>query len=120
MIRNFLGAVLAGTCVLALSSNPAAAAGEQINLKSQWLSHIKLDDKQLSSIKEAVEKALDAPIDAEQECGTVRSDCVVRAAREWQVGGTKYREIVVDIHTVGHSSRSVHQVNGKWPTVASQ
>ncbi len=120
MIRKIIGAALASTCLLVFSSNPALAAGEQIKIKSQWLSHLQLNDKQLTSIKEAVEKALDAPIDAEQECGAVRLDCVVRAAREWQIEGTKYREIVVDLHTIGHSSRSVHQVNGKWPAVAAQ
>lgn len=120
VIGKFLGVVLAGTCVLALSSNPAAAAGEQIKIKSQWLSHLQLDDKQLVAIKDAVEKALDAPIDAEQECGAVRMDCVVRAAREWQVDGNKYRDIVVDLHFVGHSVRAVGQVNGKWPAVAAQ
>jgi len=82
------------------------------------LGSLKLDKKQLEAIKTAFEKALNAPIDAEEQCGEVRLDCVVRSAREWKVDGDTYREVVVNIHTVGHASRAVGQTNGKWPTVA--
>ncbi|MDX1810977.1 MAG: hypothetical protein R3240_03460 [Gammaproteobacteria bacterium] len=96
------------------------AAAATINLSSdEWLGELKLDKKQLTTIKSAVEKALNAPIDAEQQCGEVRLDCVVRAAREWTVDGDKYREIVIHIHTVGHASRAVGQDHGKWPAVAA-
>ena len=70
-------------------------------------------------LKKAFEKALSAPIDSEQQCGEVRSDCIVRAAREWKVEGDTYREIVINIHTIGHASRAVGQSKGKWPAIAA-
>lgn len=92
----------------------------KVNLNgSQWLGHLKLEKNQLSSIKKAFEKALSAPIDSEQQCGEVRSDCIVRAAREWKVEGDTYREIVINIHTIGHASRAVGQSKGKWPAIAA-
>jgi len=92
----------------------------KINLNSgQWLGPLKLEKAQLKSIKTAFEKALNSPIDAEQQCGEVRSDCIVRAAREWKVEGDTYREIVINIHTIGHASRAVGQNKGKWPAVAT-
>ena len=95
-----------------------ASAAATVNLNGpEWLGHLKLDKKQLAKIKTAFEKALNAPIDAEQQCGEVRLDCVVRAAREWKVDGETYREMVINIHTVGHASRAVGQVNGKWPKI---
>jgi hypothetical protein len=96
-----------------------AAATNSINLSSpQWLGNYNLDQAQLKEIKKAMEKALDAPIDAEQQCGKVRLDCVVRAAREWKVGSDKYREIVINIHTVGHTSHAVGKIGGKWPAIS--
>lgn len=98
----------------------AQVSAATLNLNSgEWLGSLKLDKKQLSSIKNAFEKALSAPIDAEQQCGSVRSDCVVRAAREWKVDGDTYREMVIHIHTIGHASRAVGQNKGKWPAVAA-
>ena len=92
----------------------------KVNLNGpEWLGHLKLEKSQLESIKTAFEKALNAPIDAEQQCGEARSDCIVRAAREWKVEGDTYREIVINIHTIGHASRAVGQNNGKWPAVAA-
>jgi len=96
-------------------------AANKVNLNGpNWLGHLKLDKNQLSSIKTAFEKALTSSIDAEQQCGAVRLDCVVRAAREWKVDGDVYREIVVHIHTLGHASRAVGQKNGKWPKIATK
>lgn len=98
----------------------AQAAAATVNLNSnEWLGALKLDKNQLSTIKSAFEKALNAPIDAEQQCGAVRLDCVVRAAREWKVDGDTYREMVIHIHTIGHASRAVGQEKGKWPAVAA-
>lgn len=98
----------------------AQASAASVNLNSaEWLGPLKLDKKQLSTIKKAFEKALNAPVDSEQQCGAVYQDCVVRAAREWNVDGEKYREMVIHIHTIGHASRAVGQKGGKWPAVAA-
>ncbi len=95
------------------------ANAKSINLNSaSWLGTLNLDKAQLKSIKKAVVKSFTAPIDAVQQCGKVRSDCVVRAAREWTYKGTTYREIVVHLHTIGHTSRTVAKEKGKWPSVA--
>jgi len=97
-----------------------AMAAAKVNLNgADWLGHLKLETTQLKAIQKAFKKALDAPVDAEQQCGEVRLDCVVRAAREWKVDGQTYREMVINIHTVGHASRAVGQSKGKWPAVAA-
>ncbi len=96
----------------------AQASAASVNLNSaQWLGPLKLEEKQLTPIKKAFEKALSAPLDAEQQCGEIFSDCVIRAAREWQVDGDTYREMVIHIHTKGHASRAVGQSGGKWPSI---
>ena len=98
-----------------------ASAAQSVNINgSQWLGHLKLDKKQLGAIKTAFTKALTSPIDAEQQCGEVRSDCIVRAAREWKVDGEVYREMVINLHTIGHASRAVGQSKGKWPSIVSK
>lgn len=119
MIRKiFTSSLLVAASMLVVSGTATAGT---VHLNSpEWLGHLKLDQKQLGEIKTAVEKALNAPIDAEQQCGKVRLDCVVRAAREWEFEGDKYREIVINIHTVGHASRAVAQEKGKWPAVAAK
>jgi len=95
-------------------------AAAKVNLNGpQWLGHLKLEKTQLKSIQKAFKKALTSPVDAEQQCGAVRLDCVVRAAREWKVDGDTYREMVINIHTIGHASRAVGQTKGKWPAVAA-
>ncbi|MDH5233240.1 MAG: hypothetical protein OEY38_24575, partial [Gammaproteobacteria bacterium] len=87
ILTSMLLATLLFTSSQVLASN--------INLNSgEWLGGMKLDAAQMKQIKSAVEKALKAPIDAEQQCGKERLDCVVRAAREWNYKGEKYREIV--------------------------
>lgn len=101
-----------------LTGNAMAAAKVNLN-GADWLGHLKLEKAQLKSIQTAFKKALDAPVDAEQQCGEVRLDCVVRAAREWKVDGQTYREMVINIHTIGHASRAVGQTKGKWPAVAA-
>jgi len=85
-----------------------------------WVGGLKLDKPQLDAIKQALESALNAPIDAEQQCGPENGLCVVRAAREWTRDGTRYREIVINVHTVGHVQQTVKQVNGAWPEVVIQ
>jgi hypothetical protein len=113
---------LALTCVFFLvASSHASAAANSINLSDPtWLGTLDLKQGQLKKIKKAVEKAFKAPIDAEQQCGEVRLDCVVRAAREWKVDGNTYREIVIHIHTVGHASHAVGAEGGKWPKVVTK
>lgn len=99
----------------------AAAASNDINLNApEWLGNFKLDAKRLAAVRTATEKALDAPIDAEQQCAEVDGLCTVRAAREWKVGDDQYREIVIYLHTIGHASRAVVKANGKWPAVSAK
>ena len=116
-MKSKLSAVLLIIASTFFISGQSMAASVNLN-GGDWLGHLKLDKKQLSSIKTAFEKALTSPIDAEQQCGAVRLDCVVRAAREWKVDGEVYREMVINIHTVGHASRAVGQDKGKWPKIA--
>lgn len=116
-LKSKLSAVLLLSAASLFVSGQTMAASVNLN-GGDWLGHLKLDKKQLSSIKSAFEKALKSPIDAEQQCGAVRLDCVVRAAREWKVDGEVYREMVINLHTIGHASRAVGQNKGKWPAVA--
>lgn len=97
-----------------------AAKAEGINLtEREWLGTLNLSDAELNAVKIAVQKSLEAPIDAEQQCGENRMDCVVRSAREWTVDGERYREIVIDLHGRGHASRTVAQTGGQWPEIFS-
>lgn len=93
---------------------------QAINLNSPTiLGELKLPAAELKSIKEAVEKAMNSTVDAEFQCGEVKLDCVARAAREWSYQGNTFREIVVNIHTVGHASFTVEKPQGKgWPAIA--
>jgi len=119
-VKSKLSAVVLVVAAIFIFSGQAIAA-KSVNLNSGiWLGHLKLDKNQLSAIKTAFEKALTSPIDAEQQCGEVRIDCVVRAAREWKVDGEIYREMVINLHTIGHASRAVGQSKGKWPKIVSQ
>ncbi len=100
-----------------LLAGPAWAANT-INLKSpDWFGNFPQDRIHLDKIKEAVQKALTGPVDAEYQCGEVVLDCVARAVREWEYKGEKYREIVVNVHTVGHVAKTVRTTGGKWPKV---
>lgn len=101
------------------ATNPVAAANSNvINLSSQaWLGNFKLDQKQMASVKAAVERALEAPIDVEQQCGDETGLCVVRSAREWIFEGVKYRKIVIYLHTIGDASGAARQINGKWTEI---
>lgn len=113
-------AVMIGfSLVLLAGANAVFAAGVNLN-SPQWLGNLKLSADQLKTIKGAVEKALKAPIDAEQQCGAERGDCVVRAARQWKVGSDTYREIVIAIHAVGHTSHAIGQAKGKWPSIQTK
>lgn len=115
-MRRFIISVCCCLSLLAVSTSHVLA--DSVTLKSaSWLGNLNLDTELLKSTKKALEKALDAPIDAEQQCGEVRGDCVVRAAREWTVDGDRFREVVIYIHTVGQASNVVAQTNGKWPAV---
>jgi len=96
----------------------AGAMASEVNLSSNaWLGELHLSDAQLTKIKGAVEKAIDAPIDETFQCGKIRMDCEVRTAREWMVDGVPYRNIIIYIHTVGYGSGVVSKKGGSWPTV---
>ena len=98
-----------------------AFAANTIKLKDPlWFGNFPQDKIDLKKIKKAVEQALTGPVDAEYQCGEVYLDCVARAVREWEYKGEKYREIVVNVHTVGHVARTVHTSGGKWPKVVIQ
>lgn len=84
------------------------------------LGGLKLSKKQLKAIQKAVLKAEKSPIDAEHQCGAVRLDCVVRAAREWKYQGVTYREIVINVHMVGAASITVEKIKGKWTKIATK
>ena len=112
--------VSTGLLFLALSAAPLAWGDDVVLNSPQWLGSLNLDDKALTGIKKAVEAAFTAPIDAEQQCAEVNLDCVVRAAREWDVGGVPYREIVINVHATGHTSHAVGKTGGKWPTVRTK
>jgi len=119
--RRLTRIIYMSVALLGLFIGPSIAMANVVNINSpEWLGSLKLDQTQLNNIKEAVEKALASSIDAEQQCGKVRLDCVVRAAREWQVDGDRYREIVINIHTVGHASRPIHQNKGTWPKIVAK
>lgn len=118
MSRLVIAAIIS-ICFLVVGVGAASAEVVKINSGS-WLGNLKLENSQLIAIKKAMEKALDAPIDVEQQCGEVRQDCVVRAAREWTVGKDRFRELVVYIHTVGQASNVVGQTNGAWPTISAK
>lgn len=91
---------------------------DNINLNSpQVLGTLKLNNDQLKSIKSAMEKAMASAVDEEQQCGPVRLDCVVRAAREWRYEGVTYREIVINLHTIGSASVTAAKTKGKWPVI---
>lgn len=120
MARKFVFAFSALVILVLLSPAQVLAANE-ININSPtWLGPLKLSKSQLKDIRKAVGEALDSPIDAEHQCGKERLDCVVRAAREWEVGGDKYREIVIHLHTVGHSAHAIGQNKGKWPAIVAK
>ena len=119
MKKHLITAIFLGGCALAMGVSTASASTLNLN-SQQWLGSLKLDSNELKSIQTAVKKALDAPIDHTLQCGAVRQDCEVRAAREWTVDGDTYREIVIDLHTRGHASSTVSKTGGKWPTVVAK
>ncbi len=112
--------IYCGLVFLAMTTSQALLADDVVLNSPQWLGSLNLDDKQLVGVKKAVEAALEAPIDAEQDCAEVRMDCVVRAAREWQVGSDTYREIVINLHATGHTSHAIGMVGGKWPPIKTK
>ena len=96
----------------------AGAMANEVNLSSNaWLGELHLSDAQLTKIKGAVEKAIDAPIDETFQCGKIRMDCEVRTAREWMINGVPYRNIIIWIHNVGNASGTVSKEGGSWPTI---
>ena len=110
-----------GLLCIYIALTAVAANAQTINLTGQeWLGNLKLSDAELDAIKIAIQKSLEAPIDAEQQCGENRMDCVVRSAREWTVDGERYREVVIDIHGRGHASQTVAQTGGQWPEIVTK
>lgn len=105
--------------LLGLSVGLAQAKTIKLNDPS-ILGGLKLSNKQLKAIQKAVQKAEKSPIDAEHQCGEVRLDCVVRAAREWKYQGVTYREIVINVHMVGQASITVEKVKGKWTKISTK
>ena len=119
MTKKLLTAFILGSSLIGTSMTAANASTVNLNTP-QWLGSLKLDSKLMAPITKAVEKALTAPIDSLQQCGASRQDCEVRAAREWNVDGETYREIVINIHNVGHASSTVSQNKGKWPAIVAK
>jgi len=109
---------LGGYSIVLFSLLVSQAQANSINLSDPAvLGDLKLSSNQLKAIQKAVLKAQKSAIDAEHQCGEVRLDCVVRAAREWKYQGVTYREIVVNVHMVGHASLTVEKIKGKWTKV---
>ncbi len=112
-LKRTIGAALTALLLIA-----GAAHAGTINLKDPlWFGNFPQDKIDLEKIQKAVQQALTGPVDAEYQCGEVVLDCVARAVREWEYKGEKYREIVVNVHTVGHVSNTVRTQGGKWPKV---
>lgn len=112
-------ALFAIAAPLAGAADKKDAGEQQIVLTSPaWVGNLKLEKPRLTAIKKAVENALTGPIDAEQQCGDETGLCTVRTAREWVYNGQRYREIVVNVHMVGHASQTVKQKDGVWPSVS--
>ena len=108
-------------CALAIMFiTPAFAASNTINLNApNLLGKLKLDNGQLQKIKDAIQETLKADIiDDVFQCGKVRMDCEVRIARKWDYNGDQFREVVVNIHTVGNSSITLRNHDGKWPDIS--
>ncbi|NOY61794.1 MAG: hypothetical protein GXP10_01350 [Gammaproteobacteria bacterium] len=109
--------------VVALDEEVVAAdpGPNVVNLSSAgWLGGLNLSQEQLAAIKKAVEKSFVLKIDQIAPCSEDRLGCEVRAAREWVYDGERHRNIVVNVHTVGHASNTVYQINGEWPQVVTQ
>lgn len=102
----------------ALSTTQSFADTVKLNSPA-ILGGLNLTSTQLKAVKDAVVNAMSSSIDDEQQCGVVKGDCVVRAAREWKYESSTFREIVINIHTVGHASVTVEKAKGKWPEVAT-
>jgi hypothetical protein len=117
MYRRLLVIIFCALTVVFVT--PAIAASSAINLSAtNILGTLNLDAKELKSIKDAIEKTLkNDNIDAVVECGEVRMDCEVRTARKWDYNGDHFREVVVYVHTVGNSSITLRNHDGKWPDI---
>ena len=108
-------------CALAVTFiAPVLAADNTINLNApNLLGKLKLDAKQLQKIKDTIQETLKTDIiDDVFQCGKVRMDCEVRIARKWDYNGDQFREVVVNIHTVGNASITMRNHDGKWPVIS--
>ncbi len=128
-MRKFLIVLLlvwpwVGAQAAADAKMPDAQSGGEVNINSvRWLGPFKLDKKQLEAIRQAVEHALQAPIDEHEVCGDPPLGCFARTAMKWTDNGVDYREVVVYIHSKGNyyskdnGAWTIHTVNGQWPKV---
>ena len=100
-------------------ATPVFAANGTIHLSApNVLGTLELDAKQLQNVKDAIQKSLQTDIiDAVVQCGEERMDCEVRTAREWSYKGDSFREIVVNVHTVGNTMITLRNHNGKWTNI---
>ncbi|MDX1251729.1 MAG: hypothetical protein IDH49_05685 [Gammaproteobacteria bacterium] len=118
MKKMMLGVFLLMVAWAGLPGGAVAASANAIDLDSpEWLGNYKLDQKQLAAVKAAMERAMTAPIDVEQQCAEDPGLCVVRAAREWFFEGIRYRAIVIYLHTIGNATGVVRQIDGKWTEI---
>lgn len=118
MKKTILGVFLLMVAWVGLPGGAVAAEPNVIDLDSpEWLGNYKLDPKKLASVKAAMERAMTAPIDVEQQCAEDTGLCVVRTAREWFFEGTRYRAIVIYLHTIGNATGVVRQIDGKWTEI---
>lgn len=118
MKKTILGVFLLIAAWAGLPSGAVAASVNAIDLDSpEWLGNYKLDQKRLAAVKAAMERAMTAPIDVEQQCAEDTGLCVVRAAREWFDEGVRYRTIVIYLHTIGNTTGVVRQIDGKWTEI---
>lgn len=99
---------------------PVFAANSTVHLSApNVLGTLELDANQLKNIKAAIEKSLQTDIiDAVVQCGEERMDCEVRTARTWRYKGDDFREVVVNIHTVGNTMITLRNHNGKWSNIS--
>lgn len=119
MTKKFSNIIILASILFLLTLSQTMAAAINLSAPSV-LGDLKLSAAQLKAVKKAVKEAFNNPIDAESQCGEINGDCVVRAARQWSYEGVTYREIVINIHTVGHASITAEKVGGKWPEVKTK
>jgi len=116
MNRRHLIAI--GCAIFILVSLPVSAASTIRLSAPNVLGTLNLEVKQLKKIQSAIQKSLKSDIiDAVVQCGEERMDCEVRTARTWKYKGDTFREVVINVHTVGNTSITMRKHKGKWTKV---